>query len=164
MPRSSFNQLGTEANRSRIPPVAYLTDSLASNFIFSGFFNVFTYLCTRYLRDPGRGADGHDKGCLMVGRPSLVGRRAGQSRWNEKLPQDYSLGSGAALLFSCLCSKMKDSHFLTNRVRTQRMHFLISHRRSAQSVSWNSSSPSLCSGSCGSVPMDATGHIHFAVA
>lgn len=125
MPRSSFNQLGTEANWSRIPPVAYLTDSLASNLIFSGFFNVFTYLCTRYLRDPERGTDGHDKGCLMVGMPSLVGRRAGQSWLNEKLPQDYSLGSGTALSFSCLFSKMKDSHFLTNRVRTQRMHFLI---------------------------------------
>lgn len=65
MPESFFPQRGLEASghtscRGLFNPPSSLA------LLPSGFSDLFSYLCSRQLKEPGRGADAHDKAPLMV--------------------------------------------------------------------------------------------------
>lgn len=93
MPKSSFTWLGSEATRSLLMPVAYLTSSLALNLIF---FHLFTYICSRHLKNLWE--TGEHKACLGIRDVQFSdGGWAGKLWLNEKLLQDCSLHSWVAL-------------------------------------------------------------------
>lgn len=98
--------------------------SLAWSLIISGLFHIYTYLCNQYLKELWQ-LDEHDKTCLIVGKPRLVGG-TGKLCLNEKLLQDFcfshKLGcAGHLFCVSYLFSKIKYLHFLIIKGRIGRL-------------------------------------------